>query len=64
MSFREPNGAGMTLSQGWMPEKYFWRSGREKCFSLDIPSYRTSGLPTIREVFRVVTRELYGCFYE
>jgi hypothetical protein len=31
-----------------MPEKYFWRSGREKCFSLDIPSYRTSGLPVIR----------------
>src|SRR6185312_15638799 len=22
--------------------KYFWRSGREKCFSLDIPFYRTS----------------------
>src|ERR1035438_7154124 len=21
--------------------KYFWRSGREKCFSLDIPFYRT-----------------------
>jgi len=27
---------------GWMPEKYFWRSGREKCFSLDIPFNRTS----------------------
>jgi hypothetical protein len=24
-----------------MPEKYFWRSGREKCFSLDIPFNRT-----------------------
>jgi hypothetical protein len=24
-----------------MPEKYFWRSGREKCFLLDIPSHRT-----------------------
>ena len=24
--------------------KYFWRSGREKCFSLDIPFNRTSGL--------------------
>src|ERR1039458_7743369 len=23
--------------------KYFWRSGREECFSLDIPFYRTSG---------------------
>src|ERR1022692_917720 len=23
--------------------KYFWRSGREKCFSLDIPFNRTSG---------------------
>jgi hypothetical protein len=23
--------------------KYFWRSGREKCFSLDIPFYRTFG---------------------
>jgi hypothetical protein len=22
--------------------KYLWRSGREKCFSLDIPFYRTS----------------------
>jgi len=29
------------MAGGWMPEKYFWRSGREKCFSLDIPSYRT-----------------------
>jgi hypothetical protein len=27
---------------GWMPEKQFWRSGGEKCFSLDIPFYRTS----------------------
>ena len=26
-----------------MSGKYFWRSGREKCFSLDIPLYRTSG---------------------
>src|ERR1035437_4346518 len=26
---------------GWMPEKQFWRSGGEKCFSLDIPFYRT-----------------------
>jgi hypothetical protein len=24
-----------------MPENYFWPSGREKCFSLDIPFYRT-----------------------
>jgi hypothetical protein len=23
--------------------KYFWRSGREKCFSLDTPFNRTSG---------------------
>jgi hypothetical protein len=23
--------------------KYFWRSGREKCFSLDIPFNRTFG---------------------
>ena len=23
--------------------KYLWRSGREKCFSLDIPFNRTSG---------------------
>jgi len=28
--------------------KYFWRSGREKCFSLDIPFYRTSGLLVIQ----------------
>src|ERR1019366_8258722 len=26
---------------GWMPEKQFWRSGGEKCFSLDIPFYST-----------------------
>jgi hypothetical protein len=26
---------------GWMSEKYFFRSGEEKCFSLDIPFYRT-----------------------
>jgi hypothetical protein len=32
--------------------KYFWRTGREKCFSLDIPFYRTSCL--------LVTRDL-GC---
>ncbi len=38
------------MAGGWMPEKYFWRSGREKCFSLDIPSYRTSGLPRVREL--------------
>jgi hypothetical protein len=25
-----------------MSEKYFWRSGGEDCFSLDIPFYRTS----------------------
>jgi hypothetical protein len=25
--------------QGLDAGKYFWRSGREKCFSLDIPSY-------------------------
>jgi hypothetical protein len=29
------------MAGGWMPEKYFWRSGREKCFSLDIPSPET-----------------------
>ena len=28
--------------QGLDAGKYFWRSGREKCFSLDIPLYRTS----------------------
>jgi hypothetical protein len=28
--------------------KYFWRSGREKCFLLDIPFNRTSG-PRRRE---------------
>jgi hypothetical protein len=28
------------------------------------PNLIREGLPTIREVFRVVTRELYGCFYE
>lgn len=26
-----------------MSGKHFWRSGGEKCFSLDIPLYRTSG---------------------
>ena len=32
------------LSRGGLDAgKYFWRSGREKCFSLDIPFNRTSG---------------------
>jgi hypothetical protein len=31
--------------------KYFWRSGREKCFSLDIPFYRTFPPPRrLREI--------------
>src|ERR1035438_6078997 len=29
--------------------KYFWRSGREKCFSLDIPFNRTSGPESFSE---------------
>ena len=33
---------------GWMPEKQFWRSGGEKCFSLDIPFYRTFPPPRLR----------------
>jgi len=32
-----------TMARGLDARKYFWRSGREKCFSLDIPFYRTSG---------------------
>jgi hypothetical protein len=31
------------MARGLDAGKYFWRSGREKCFSLDIPFYRTSG---------------------
>src|ERR1700676_4973514 len=31
--------------------KYLWRSGREKCFSLDIPFYRTFPQPRRRRVF-------------
>ena len=29
------------MARGLDAGKYFWRSGREKCFSLDIPFYRT-----------------------
>jgi hypothetical protein len=36
--------------------KYFWRSGREKCFSLDIPFYRTSGLSVIRPLRTAAAR--------
>jgi hypothetical protein len=32
-----------TMAKGLDAGKYFWRSGREKCFSLDIPFSRTSG---------------------
>jgi hypothetical protein len=32
-----------TMATGLDAGKYFWRSGREKCFSLDIPFNRTSG---------------------
>jgi hypothetical protein len=39
--FAERNGA--TRSEGLDVGKYFWHSGGEKCFSLDIPLYRTSG---------------------
>jgi hypothetical protein len=31
------------MARGLDARKYFWRSGREKCFSLDIPFNRTSG---------------------
>jgi hypothetical protein len=34
--------------------KYLWRSGREKCFSLDIPFNRTSGLPVTRERYETL----------
>jgi hypothetical protein len=33
--------------------KYFWRSGREKCFSLDIPFYRTSEKVRLTEISSV-----------
>src|SRR6266436_6365561 len=33
------------MARGLDAGKYFWRSGREKCFSLDIPFNRTSGPP-------------------
>jgi hypothetical protein len=32
------------MARGLDAGKYFWRSGREKCFSLDIPFNRTSPL--------------------
>ncbi len=35
------------MARGLDAGKYFWRSGREKCFSLDIPFNRTSGQPNI-----------------
>jgi hypothetical protein len=31
--------------------KYFWRSGREKCFSLDIPFNRTFGQNALLRFF-------------
>ena len=34
---------GATRSEGLDVGKYFWGSGGEKCFSFDIPLYRTSG---------------------
>jgi hypothetical protein len=30
--------------------KYFWRSGREKCFSLDIPSPKTLSSVNLRDL--------------
>jgi hypothetical protein len=30
-----------TMARGLDAGKYFWRSGRDKCFSLDIPSSET-----------------------
>jgi hypothetical protein len=44
--------------------KYFWRSGREKCFSLDIPFYRTSGpyFPHHLQISRThVTKSCVAC---
>ena len=32
-----------TMARGLDAGKYFWRSGKEKCFLLDIPFNRTSG---------------------
>jgi len=32
-----------SVAGGLDARKYFWRSGREKCFSLDIPFNRTFG---------------------
>jgi hypothetical protein len=36
------------MARGLDAGKYFWRSGREKCFSLDIPFNRTSGPASLR----------------
>src|SRR5258708_9885263 len=41
------------MARGLDAGKYFWRSGREKCFSLDIPFYRTSGSRRPGRNFRV-----------
>ena len=39
------------MARGLDAGKYFWRSGREKCFSLDIPFYRT--FPQPRRLLRL-----------
>jgi hypothetical protein len=37
------------MARGLDAGKYFWRSGREKCFSLDVPFNRISGQLKVRD---------------
>jgi hypothetical protein len=45
--------------------KYFWRSGREKCFSLDIPFNRTfgQGVKTRNRDFTPIILPPFGSIY-
>ena len=44
------------MARGLDAGKYFWRSGREKCFSLDIPFNRTSGQRHLSGLWRAERR--------
>src|ERR1700730_14720436 len=48
------------MARGLDAGKYFWRSGREKCFSLDIPFNRTSGQRRLESVLERNFRVLSG----
>jgi len=46
------------VCQGLDAGKYFWRSGRGKCFSLDIPLYRTSGQAPVKHTVHLHCRQV------